>query len=125
MLTMLEVMQPYDNYIYALRRKIGLSQEELAFLMDDQPQRIQSYEQQANLPQLHRALALELVLDEPMQSIFAGIAKKMRMQVAARARALLQGMSDKPSPSNAQKLETLHYLGQIDDEEPAPCKEVA
>jgi hypothetical protein len=47
----------------------------------------------------------------------------MKAQIAARARALLQGMPDKPTPENAQKLDTLFRLGHIDDEDFEPWRD--
>jgi DNA-binding XRE family transcriptional regulator len=119
---MLNIMQPYgslDNYILSLRKQTGLSQHDLAFLLDDRLDLITLCEQQGEdvLPRLKSAIALELVFHEPVQRIFAGIAEKMRAQVAARARILLQGMSDKTTADNALKLQTLAGLAHVDEED--------
>ena len=68
-------------------------------------------------PELRKIIALEVVFDEPMQWIFAGIADVVRARVAARARALLENTTDKMTAENAQKLETLGRLARVDEED--------
>lgn len=112
-------MQPYgslENYILSFRKQSGLSQDDLTFLLDERSDRIGQYEQQARQPNLESALGMGLVFDEPVEALFAGVSESMRNQIAARARVLLQQMSDKPTQENAQKLETLDRLGHLDED---------
>jgi transcriptional regulator with XRE-family HTH domain len=116
---MLDVMQLYgslDNYILSLRKQSGLSQDELAVLLDGGRELIGKYEQRAALPDLRRAIGLELIFDEPMQRLFAGVSDQMRGRIASRARVLLEGMADKPTLENAHRLDTLARLGYIDQQ---------
>jgi hypothetical protein len=88
----------------------------MAFLLDDRSDRIVQYEQQAGLPRLESAIGFGLVFDEPVEALFAGVSESMRDQLAVRARVLLQQMSDKTTADNAQKLDTLTRLGNLDDD---------
>ncbi|MDO8473128.1 MAG: helix-turn-helix transcriptional regulator [Dehalococcoidia bacterium] len=117
---MLKDMQnygPLDNYISTHRRMAGLSQDELAVLMgNEMRESIGRYEQGIRRVDLHGALALEVILDEPLQYLFAGVSEKVRADVARRAKALLEGMTDKPNAKNAEKLATLDRLAHLDDD---------
>ncbi len=109
-------MQPYgslENYILSFRKRTGLSQDDLTFLLDERTDRIGQYEQQAGIPKLESAIGLGCIFDEPIEALFAGVSEAMREQIAARARVLLQQMSDKPTAENAQKLETLARLSHL------------
>lgn len=113
-------MKPYgslDNYISTLRAAAGLTQDELAVLLElESGASIDRYEG-GRAPELRKIIALEVVFDEPMQWIFAGIADVVRARVAARARALLENTTDKMTAENAQKLETLGRLARVDEED--------
>ena len=126
---MLENMQnygPLDNYISTHRRMAGLSQEELAVLMGNElRESIGRYEQGVRRVDLHGALALEIIMDEPLQYLFAGVSEKVRADVARRAKALLEGMTDKSSARNAQKLTTLDRLAHLEDENFIPWESAA
>ena len=113
-------MKPYgslDNYIATLRSAAGLTQDELAVLLDlESGASIDRYES-GRAPELRKIIALEIVFDEPLQWIFGGIADDVRERVAIRARTLLECMDDKIDAKNAQKLETLARLARVDDED--------
>ena len=121
----MKAYEPFDNYLAEMRKRAGLSQEEVGTLLDEDRNKIRRYEQQAVVPTLARAIALELLFDEPMQRVFAGLAVRIRAQIAARARVLLQHLSDKTTEENAQKLATLARLGRIDREDFTPWKDAA
>ena len=124
MLNGMQTYGPLDNYILANRKQSGLSQHDVAFLLDIARQRLARFEDQGELPHLRSAIGLELIFEEPMQSLFAGVAHKMRSQVVARARSLLVGMSEKPTADNAQRLATLDILGHL-DEDVTPWRDLA
>jgi transcriptional regulator with XRE-family HTH domain len=109
---------PLGNYVPVMRNRAGLSQRDMFVLLDlGGHSAVANYEKDDSLPKdVERAIALELILDEPIQGIFAGISTRIRQQIASRAGALLTTM-EKTSPANAQKLETLARLAQIDREE--------
>jgi len=116
---MLSVMLLYgslDNYILAYRKEAGLSQDELAILLGLEGRAsVARYEQVRRLPELQMLIGLELIFDEPVQKMFAGMAERVRGDLPARARALLEGMGEKPTAQNIQKLATLARLAHLDD----------
>lgn len=122
-------MQNYgslDNYISTHRKEAGLSQDELTVLLGLEGRAsVARYEQMRRLPELHVLIGLEFIFDEPMQRIFAGVAERIRGDVAARARALLEGIGEKPSAQSAQKLSTLARLAHLDEENTIPWEHAA
>ncbi len=126
---MLDCMTPYgslDNYIALHRKQAGLSQDELAIMLGLEGRgSISRYEIALRLPELQTLIALEVVFDEPIQKLFAGVAEKVRADIPIRAQAVLEGMGEKPSAQNAEKLATLARLAHIDDEYTMPWESAA
>ena len=126
---MLDCMTPYgslDNYIAKHRKGAGLSQDELAIMLGlEGRSSVSRYEMALRLPELQTLIALEVVFDEPIQKLFAGVAERVRADIPRRAQALLEGMGDKPSAENVQKLTTLARLAHIDDEYTSPWESAA
>lgn len=114
-----------DNYIAMYRRHTGFSQAELAVLVGLEQATLSRYELGQRIPDLEVVLALEMVLDEPMECIFAGVAGRVRAQVAERAQALLEASGDEPSHENLLKLAILSKLAHPDDEQIIPWEEAA
>lgn len=108
------------------REQAGLSQDELAIVLGLEGRgSVSRYELALRLPELQTLIALELIFDEPMQKLFAGIAEKVRADIPRKARALLEGMGEKPSDRNAQKLATLERLAHLDEEDFMPWENTA
>ena len=104
-----------DNYISMHRRESGLSQDELAVLLGLESRgAISQFESSIRIPELAKLLALELIFDEPIQRIFAGVADDVRGDVAGRARALLGGMNEKATADTIQRLRTLDRVAHLD-----------
>lgn len=114
-----------DNYIAMYRRNAGLSQAELATLVGLEQAALSRCELGQRTPDLEVVLALEMVLDEPLECIFAGVAGRVRARVAARAQALLEASNDEPSHENFLKLGILSKLAHPDDERIIPWEEAA
>jgi DNA-binding XRE family transcriptional regulator len=107
-----------DNYIFTHRLHTGLSQDELALLVGlSAGGPLGRYEQGQRLPDLRVGLAMEVIFDEPIQAIFAGISNELYVDIARRARALLEAMTDEPTSANALRLSTLARLAHLDEED--------
>jgi len=121
-------MKPYgswDNYIRKYREEIGISQDELAILIGLEGRgAISLFESALRIPDLARLIALELIFEEPIQVIFAGIAEDVRDDVKNRAWALLEGGGEKTTAENVDKLRTLARLARLGDDNALPCGEV-
>jgi len=114
-----------DNYIQMHRQQVGLSQDELSFLIAvEQRGSVSRYEQGLRFPNLETLLALEIVLNQPVRELFAGIAERVGDNVESRARALLESLTDdNPSKELALKLELLSRLVHPDDHQIVPIWE--
>ena len=105
-----------NNYIEMHRQQVGLSQDELAFLIGvEKGASVSRYELGLRFPSLEAVLALETVLSQPIQNLYAGIAENVVDSVASRARTLLESLDDTPSRELVLKLELLSKLARPDD----------
>lgn len=106
-----------NNYIEMYRRRSALSQTELAVLIGaDGPGPISRMEKGDRIPTLEELLALEVICEQPIQKLFAGVAEGVSDNLAVRAAALLEGTSDaRPDARLARKLEVLSRLARQDD----------
>jgi len=105
-----------DNYIQMHRERVGLSQEDLALLIAvEQRASVSRYEQGLRFPNLETLLALEIVFDQPIAKLFAGIVERVHENVTSRARTLLESLDDSPSKEMVLKLELLSKLARPDD----------
>jgi transcriptional regulator with XRE-family HTH domain len=115
-------MQQYsalDNYISMHRKAAGLSQDELAVLLGvGGRSAVAKYELALRMPELEAAIAFEIIFDEPIQSVFAGVAHRIQNSIRSRARALSEATPEKQMASNADKIATLARLAHLDEDEP-------
>lgn len=106
-----------NNYIAMYRRRGALTQPELATLAGlESATTIGRFEDGDNLPSLEVALAMAIALGHPVEELFAGRVEELQEKVALRAQALLEAMSDEPTPENQIKLALLARLAHPDDE---------
>ncbi|MBI1894646.1 MAG: helix-turn-helix transcriptional regulator [Candidatus Rokubacteria bacterium] len=93
--------QKLDNYLRMYRRRAGLFQDEVAFLMGGESGTLVSrHERGARLPTLEMALAYEAALGVPARELFAGISQKVEQKVTKRARVLARKLSAAKTPLN-------------------------
>jgi transcriptional regulator with XRE-family HTH domain len=100
------------NYLRTFRKRTGLSQEEVAFLLGCQSgNKASRYERRTRRPNLETILAYELVFGAPARELFAGIFDDVAEATLKRAHALAGKL--KESKANllvTQKLETLDAI---------------
>ncbi len=91
-------MPPLQNYLRVNRKRISLSQEEVAFLLGlkgmDKGGKVSRDENQARLPKLETALAYEAIYGRPVRELFAGLYEEVTRQVSARAKILSYRKND-------------------------------
>ena len=106
-----------NNYIEMYRKRTALSQEELAVLMAvENGWSVSRFERGERIPTLEGLIALEIVYEQPIQKIFAGVAEGVRENIAVRAAALLESTSDaKVDQRLAKKLAVLSRLAHEED----------
>jgi transcriptional regulator with XRE-family HTH domain len=82
-------MAQLPNYLRSNRKRLSLSQEEVAFLLGNQSgAKISRYEQFNREPSLETALALEVIFQRSASELFGGLYQKVEQEVTERAKAL-------------------------------------
>lgn len=92
-------MAQLPNYLRSNRKRLSLSQNEVAFLLGTQTgAQVSRYEQFAREPSLETALALEVIFQRSASELFGGLYQKVEREVIERAKIL----ADRGKP-NARK----------------------
>ena len=103
------------NYLRTHRKRLALSQEEVAFLLGSQSgAKVSRYEQFVRVPSLETALACEVIFQRSASELFGGLYQKVERQVAERAKALHKRteQSELARPA-AQKRQVLNHLAAL------------
>jgi transcriptional regulator with XRE-family HTH domain len=94
-----------SNYLRTHRKRLGLSQEEVAHLLGAEGgAKVCRYEKFARMPGLETALACEIIFQKPVRELFAGLYQKVERKVAYQAAKQLRRNSDKHQTARARKL---------------------
>ena len=82
--------QKLENYLRAYRRRTGLSQREVAYLLGcKNGAQVSRYERRRHMPPLRTALAFQTALGTPLSELYAGTYESAAKQVRLRARNLV------------------------------------
>lgn len=88
-----------QNYVRTLRRRHGLTQLQLAWLMGKSDRSVVSrIERGMRVPNLEMALAIEVILGAPVRKVFRGLANTVEGQVVRR-----RGITDDEDGANASR----------------------
>ncbi len=83
---------PLPNYLRTNRKRLALTQEEVAFLLGfrgmSRGAKVCRDEKFAHEPNLRTALAYEVVYQKPIRELFAGLSERIEREVAGRAKLL-------------------------------------
>jgi len=103
---------PLTNYIRTYRRRRGLSQDEVAFLLGvGLATGVSRHESGDRVPLLETALAYEVILQIPVSVLFAGHYRTVESIVRQRAKTLAAEIDQLPvDPARDQKLA---HLGRV------------
>jgi transcriptional regulator with XRE-family HTH domain len=84
-----------QNYLRTYRKRSGLSQKELSFLLGvKSSEKVCRYEKFQQVPNLQTALALQVIFGVPVAELFAGIYEQAEKETSKRARILMHKMQD-------------------------------
>lgn len=105
---------PLESYLRTYRKRSGLSQDEVAFLLGSASgAKISRYERLSIQPKLETALAYEAIFQIPVRDLFAGLYQKVEREIMERLRLLTEKVSDaKLNRVTAHKLTVLRSLCQ-------------
>ena len=114
--------QKLDNYLRAYRKRAGLSQHEVAFLLGCQDgAKISRYERHARRPSLENAWGYGIIFGARAEELFGGAVQKVARQIIKRAEILVRKLeSPNPVPLTALKLQTLQAISS--GPEPRPLR---
>jgi len=119
---------PLQNYLRTYRKRLTLSQEEVAFLLGFRGQgkgaKVCRDERFSRTPSLETALAYAAIYQKPVRELFAGLYEQIEQDVAERARILNFRKGQNSDQRTTQKRQALADLaaqrdGQSPDQEPA------
>ena len=83
---------PLTNYLRSHRKRLALTQEEVAFLLGvkgmDKGIKVCRDEGLVREPSLATALAYEVIYQRPLRELFAGMYEEIEREVAARTKLL-------------------------------------
>src|SRR5712671_1661742 len=97
--------RPLKTYLRTFRRRWGLTQKELAFLIGaESPTTVSRIEQLKRLPNLAAGLACLVIFDATAFEMFPGLFADVRQAVLARAGELYDELQGDPSPATLTKL---------------------
>lgn len=89
--------KPLLTYLRTYRRRTGLSQEEIAFLLGGfTGATVSRHETATRMPVLQNALMYELVFAVPVKDLYAGIYEAVRAVVLSRAKSLRNSLARQP-----------------------------
>ncbi len=98
-----------ENYLRTYRKRSGLTQREVAFLLGSKNgAQLSRYEKQRRLPPLRTALAFEAIFKIPLAELFAGLRESVGRETSERIEKLdadVQAHRDSKRPTrlNARK----------------------
>jgi transcriptional regulator with XRE-family HTH domain len=103
------------NHLRANRKRLALSQDEVAFLLGtENGTKVCRYEQFVRMPSLETALGCEAIFKRSVSELFPGLYQKVEQKVAARAKTLVERTRrDKSNQRAARKHETLADLAAL------------
>ena len=100
------------NYLRANRKRLALSQDEVAFLLGTKSgAKVCRYERFIREPNLKTALAYEAIFQRSVSELFSGLYRKAEQDVAERAKTLTENPQPaKATAQTARKREALAAL---------------
>jgi transcriptional regulator with XRE-family HTH domain len=79
-----------DNYLRTNRKKLGLTQREVAFLLGCHSRaKVSHYERSGRIPTLNVILAYEVIFQKPARELFAGLYDRAERKTMRNLRLLL------------------------------------
>src|SRR4051812_18817059 len=100
------------NYIRHHRKRLGLSQDDVAFLLGwSGSAQTSRYEHFCRIPTLRTALALSVIFQAPIHELFSGEKHEVEDAVSKRAQVMVEQLQQKnPGRRSAHKLASLKKI---------------
>ena len=107
----------FQNYLRANRKRLGLSQEDVAFLLGlPTGQKVSRHEQFVHIPTLAAVFAYEVIYKRAASELFSDLYQKVEKEIAKRAKALgKRPLTAKPTLRHARRHNILADLAGAND----------
>ena len=109
---------PYtlENYLRTYRRRAGLSQDEMAFLLGTKSgTKVSRYERLHREPSLRTAFAYEVIFRAPLRDLFGGAYEKTARATLRRRKLLIEKLREgRQDRLTAHKLAALGAVSQVE-----------
>jgi transcriptional regulator with XRE-family HTH domain len=101
-----------QNYLRTHRKRSGLSQDGLAFLLGCKSDaKVSRYEQQVRIPSLETIIMYEMIFKTDARELFQGISQKVEQATRERAKQLAEKLAqERRTPTVARKMNLLNTL---------------
>src|SRR5882724_5813154 len=101
-----------ENYLRTYRKRSGLSQDEVAYLLGCQSgTKVSRYERSGRKPSIETLFAYELVFGAPSRELFAGVYQKVEKKILNRAQLLTRKLNRAtPNSMATRKLQILKAI---------------
>jgi transcriptional regulator with XRE-family HTH domain len=100
-----------QNYLRACRKRAGLSQEDIAYLLGFDSAHVSRYERFRRTPGFRIALAFEVIFNTSIRDLFSGDYHKVEKAICRRAKRLAKRLdTGTPDPVTARKLNHLRRI---------------
>ena len=103
---------PLQNYLKTYRKRGGLTQDEMAYLLGCQDgAKVSRYERLHRQPNLETALGCQVVFGVPAHELFPGMYKQVEQNIIPRAQLLSKQVTHgTPDPYTNRKIEALNSI---------------
>jgi transcriptional regulator with XRE-family HTH domain len=107
------------NYLRAYRKRAGLTQEEVAYLLGCRSgAKVSRYERFDRQPNLETVFAYEVIFRTSPRELFAGIFHSIERTTSRRINMLMRKLTKaKADPMVTRKLEFLRGVGRVDPQD--------
>jgi transcriptional regulator with XRE-family HTH domain len=78
---------PFPNQLWRARKRRGLGQKQVAYLIEKTTVAVSRYEHGIHLPDLQTLLALEIIYGTPLRLLFPELYEQIRAQIAGRIKS--------------------------------------
>lgn len=104
--------QPLSNYLRTHRKRAGLSQDDVAFLLGCQSgTKVSRYERFVRQPSLETVFACEVIFGVPARELFAGLFDQVEHRTKRQAKRLIRRLSRRlDEPAVRDKIRALSAL---------------
>jgi len=93
-----------------MRLKIGLTQKDIAYLLDVHPAEVSKMESRHRLPSVAQIIALELIYDVHAQYLLSEIAHQARTRTLRRAKKRILALRTNHAPDASDRRHSLERI---------------